>query len=259
MEVTRDLKQYKLYKSGYGVIAKKVMRDKNISVEAKAIYAYMASFADENHQCYPSVNLMCDELGMSEKRFYKYRKQLVMAGYISIEIRMKQENDKNTNKRASNLYNLELNPIKLEVQEEPKVIEKDNQAPEVKEIEQKETQQNDLNLDDPTQNNNEVDETLNSIMSMCQDMNFKLAKQDVSMFIKGFGSEKVIQALSIINPTIVKNSPKAYMAAILKDLITSKTTQVNITKEAKKNNFTNYQQRERNEIDYEDITGWDNE
>lgn len=259
MEVTRDLKQYKLYKGGYGVIAKKVMRDKNISAEAKAIYVYMASFSDENHQCYPSVNLMCDELGMSEKRFYKYRKQLVMAGYISIEIRMKQENDKDTNKRDSNLYNLELNPTKLEVQEESKVIEEDNQAPEVKEIEQKETQQNDLNLDDPTQNNNEVDETLNSIMSMCQDMNFKLAKQDVSMFIKGFGSEKVIQALSIVNPTIIKNSPKAYMAAILKDLITSKTTSITVSKETKKGKFNDYKQRTQDDEYFKGLEGWDND
>lgn len=108
------------------------------------------------------------------------------------------------------------------------------------------------------------EEEIKSIMSFCQKHSFKLRKCDAITFINSFGYDLVSKALSLAVTTEAFNnnsirSYKAYLGKVLNDLTTTKTTQVNITKEAKKNNFTNYQQRERNEIDYEDITGWDNE
>ena len=35
-----------------------VMRNKNLSPEAKAIYAYLCSFAGNKETCHPSVNIM---------------------------------------------------------------------------------------------------------------------------------------------------------------------------------------------------------
>lgn len=70
---------------GYGIIPKKVMRDKRLTVEAKAIYAYIASFAGAGNTAFPSVSLICDEIGMSNDRFYRHRKQLIELGYISVE------------------------------------------------------------------------------------------------------------------------------------------------------------------------------
>ena len=75
-----------VYENGYGQIAQKVMRDKSIHAVAKAIYAYLVSFAGQDGSAFPSVELMMDELGIkSDDTFYKYRKQLIEAGYISIE------------------------------------------------------------------------------------------------------------------------------------------------------------------------------
>ena len=36
-----------ILRAGYGIIPKVVMRDKNLSIEAKAIYAYLTAFAGD--------------------------------------------------------------------------------------------------------------------------------------------------------------------------------------------------------------------
>ena len=61
---------------GHGVLAKKVMRDKRLSIEAKAIYSYMVTFAGSGNSDLPSVELQLIELGISKSTYYKHRKQL---------------------------------------------------------------------------------------------------------------------------------------------------------------------------------------
>ena len=51
---------------GYGLIPKKITRDKSLTMESKAIYGYLASFAGTGGQCYPSKTLMISELGTTE-------------------------------------------------------------------------------------------------------------------------------------------------------------------------------------------------
>jgi hypothetical protein len=93
-----------ILRGGYGIVAKSVMRDTSLSPEAKAIYAYLCSYSGSDGSCFPSVGRMAYELGMSEQRLKKHRKQLEEAGYITIERR--RENGKQT----SNLYVIELQP-----------------------------------------------------------------------------------------------------------------------------------------------------
>ena len=59
-----------------------VMRNKNLSPEAKAIYAYLCSFAGNKETCHPSVNIMSQELGMSKGRLSKYMKELIACGVV---------------------------------------------------------------------------------------------------------------------------------------------------------------------------------
>ncbi|WP_158620970.1 helix-turn-helix domain-containing protein [Candidatus Kurthia intestinigallinarum] len=70
---------------GYGIIPKLVMRDESLSIEAKAIYAYLAAFAGNQFEAYPSVELICHELNISKKRFLMHRKMLVERGYMEIK------------------------------------------------------------------------------------------------------------------------------------------------------------------------------
>ena len=69
---------------GYGTIPKLVMQHEDLSIEAKAIYAYLASFAGAGDTSYPSVSIMCKHLGISRDRFYRHRKTLLENDFIRI-------------------------------------------------------------------------------------------------------------------------------------------------------------------------------
>jgi len=72
-------------KEGYGLVYQQVTRDQTISMEAKAIYAYLCSFAGADGTCYPSLELMCKELDATQERVRKHLKALRAAGYVSVE------------------------------------------------------------------------------------------------------------------------------------------------------------------------------
>ena len=86
---------------GYGKIPKLVMKDPDLTVEAKAIYAYISSYSGGGSTAFPSVSLMCHDLKMGENRFYKHRKLLVDKNYIQIS---KNKSDKN--EFSNNVYTL---------------------------------------------------------------------------------------------------------------------------------------------------------
>lgn len=68
---------------GYGTVYKEVLKDKDLSIEAKAIYSYLSSYAGGEDKAFPSIGLICHELNISEKRFYKHRKELLDKNIIS--------------------------------------------------------------------------------------------------------------------------------------------------------------------------------
>ena len=94
---------------GYGVLAKKVMRDKRLSIEAKAIYSYMVTFAGSGNSAFPSVELQLIELGISKSRYYKHRKQLEDLGLITIKQTREYKDGKNI--ASKNIYTLEMFPV----------------------------------------------------------------------------------------------------------------------------------------------------
>lgn len=219
-----------LYKEGYGIIAKKAMRDKNLSVEAKAIYSYICSFAGAGATSFPGVSLMLNELGISEKRFYTHRKQLIENGYISI---IKQRKN---NRADRNLYTIEPNPKKIEVDsEEKEVIEK---LPE-KESEKVVTESN-----------------IDVIEKLCEVTNFKLKnKKNIKLLIDTYSLDKVYKAIATASSTQMFLEGKikncyGYLMKILNESEKVKVTNINITKEEKKSSFNNYTQRE---YDYEEL------
>ena len=90
---------------GYGIMPKMIVLDKNLSIEAKAIYAFLTSFGGNGNAPFPSVETIIKYLSISENRFYKYRKELINNGYIEVKPRY----DKN--KRISNIYILNMQKI----------------------------------------------------------------------------------------------------------------------------------------------------
>lgn len=118
-----------VYESGYGLIAKKVMRDRTISIKAKALYAYLSSFAGsaEEKSAFPGVQTMISDLKVSKDSFYKYRKELEDSGYITIE-QMKNTDGTFYN----NIYYIEAVPCPKNQETEPSPKKPDTVNPDTK-------------------------------------------------------------------------------------------------------------------------------
>lgn len=94
-----------IYENGYGLIAKKVMKDSSLSLSSKAIYSYLCSYAGNESSAFPSVKLIKHELGISKDTFYKYIKELINKGYIIIT---QERGEKG--KFSHNVYSIEVSP-----------------------------------------------------------------------------------------------------------------------------------------------------
>lgn len=104
-KITEILKVEGIMSQGFGLSPKIVMRDKRLTVEAKAIYSYIASFAGAGSQSFPGRDLMLEELDISPKRYYKHLQLLVECDYLRIE----REIDDNGWK-GRNIYTLVAHP-----------------------------------------------------------------------------------------------------------------------------------------------------
>ena len=70
---------------GFGLIPRRVMRDERLSIGAKVVYAYLASFAGNKEYAFPGRDLMCNELGISKDSLLKYMRLLKEFGYLEVE------------------------------------------------------------------------------------------------------------------------------------------------------------------------------
>ena len=87
---------------GYGTVTKEAMQDRNLSIEAKGIFAYLCSFAGGKDEAYPSVSKMCFDLCIEERRLRKHMKLLIEHEYIEID----KYRYKKTQQFANNHYNI---------------------------------------------------------------------------------------------------------------------------------------------------------
>lgn len=99
------LKAEGIYCKGYGAIPKYAMKDKTISITAKAIYAYFCALSGSGTSTFPSRETILKDLQFTDNVYRLYRKQLLDAGYIEIE-KKRVSNQKYDN----NVYHLVSNP-----------------------------------------------------------------------------------------------------------------------------------------------------
>ena len=78
-------------KGGYGLTYQEVYEMENLTIEAKAIYGMLCSYAGSKATAYPSVDFICNKLKISRTRFYRHMNLLVGAGVVKKEQR-KNEN-----------------------------------------------------------------------------------------------------------------------------------------------------------------------
>lgn len=105
--MTDFIKLQGIFEDGYGIIAKKVMKDKTLHVIAKSIYSYICSYSGKGKDAFPSQSLICSDLDISKDTLAKYVKQLKEAGYITV----KQE--KEQGKFSKNVYTINFVPLPI--------------------------------------------------------------------------------------------------------------------------------------------------
>lgn len=79
-----ELRMAGVMEQGYGITPKSVMQDKRLTIEAKAIYAYIASYAGSGTTAFPGKKRIADDLNISEERLYNHRKLLIKYGYLTV-------------------------------------------------------------------------------------------------------------------------------------------------------------------------------
>ena len=90
----------------YVVISTYCFKDRNISLEAKGLYAYLCSYADNG--CSLPLDEVCFDLNISKDTYNKYIKELLELGYIE------REQVKENGKFSHNVYTI------LDISEENK-------------------------------------------------------------------------------------------------------------------------------------------
>lgn len=73
-----------VFSMGCGTIPRSVMSDRDLTVEAKAIYSYIAACIGAGDMRLPSVDVICEDLNIGKDRFQKHKKQLIEKGYLTI-------------------------------------------------------------------------------------------------------------------------------------------------------------------------------
>lgn len=229
-----------IYREGYGIVAKLVMRNRELSPEAKAIYSYICSFAGSGTTAFPSAELMMHELNMGDKRFYKFRKELVDKGYITI---IKQRNG---NRRDKNIYQLETEPSKVLQHRQFESVQSESIHFESVQNEGSNNNSNNINS---FNNNNSI-----KLLSLYEELGFGLinptTKTDLEILSEEYTETWVMESLKEANESGVRNLK--YVRGILKNWktrgfkaekggkkngSTRKSTENNATEEEPKYNF----------------------
>lgn len=248
---------------GFGTIAKMVMLDQRLTIEAKAIYSYFCSYAGGGSTAFPSVSKIVYDLKISKDRYYKHFKLLVECGYITI----RQTKDKG--KFANNIYRIMSNPVSC-----PQNEEMDSPCPENSDKENSDTGNQETNINNININN------FNNILD---DVDDKRAREveEVANEYKTYSSKKItpvnLKSLSKLLDVVDKElllyaiqkledveKPMTYLKAIIKDYMKNNISTVKqaieydkVFKEKKnKNNKKNKSERKQKLEDlYNSATG----
>lgn len=84
--MTEDrIQGFDINSQGYGTVPKTVMQSQEISIKAKAVYAYFCSFTGMGYSCFPSRDKICFDLEISKDSLTKYIRELKKAGFLKVE------------------------------------------------------------------------------------------------------------------------------------------------------------------------------
>lgn len=248
---------------GFGTIAKMVMLDQRLTIEAKAIYSYFCSYAGGGSTAFPSVSKIVYDLKISKTRYYKHFDSLVECGYISVR------QNKEGNKFANNIYTLNTNPVPRPQNKETELSCPQNEYTQNEHTQNVETNINNINI--------------NNFNNILDDVDDKRAREveEVANEYKNYSSKKItpvnLKSLNKLLDVVDKElllyaiqkledveKPMTYLKAIIKDYMKNNISTVKqaieydkVFKEKKnKNNKKNKSERKQKLEDlYNSTTG----
>lgn len=201
---------------GFGMIAKMVMLDQRLTIEAKAIYSYFCSYAGGGSTAFPSVSKIVYDLKISKTRYYKHFDSLVDCGYISVR------QNKEGNKFANNIYTLNTNPVPRPQNEETELSCPQNEYTQNEHTQNVDTNINNINI--------------NNFNNILDDVDDKRAREveEVANEYKNYSSKKItpvnLKSLNKLLDVVDKDlllyaiqkledveKPMTYLKAIIKD------------------------------------------
>ncbi len=224
---------------GYGSIAKLVMLDQRLTIEAKAIYSYFCSYAGGGSSAFPSVSKILFDLKISKTRYYKHFTLLTDYGYISVK-QIKKEN-----KFGNNIYTLHLNPKekKSEDQNEEtkKLSSNQNEDTELSSTQNEYTQNENTQNEDSNINNININ-NFNNLLDDDDDKSEQELAEIIDMY-ETYSSKKLTKAnlisLSKLLDHVEKDlllyaiqkledveKPMPYLKSIIKDYVSKNITNV---------------------------------
>lgn len=89
----------------YGIVSKNLMRDQSLTVQAKAIYALLCTYAGNKTTAFPGVGLIMHDLNISKGSYYKHMGLLKTCGWVTVA-----QNKDSGGKFKSNIYHLSISP-----------------------------------------------------------------------------------------------------------------------------------------------------
>lgn len=162
--------------TGYGLVFKRVMKDRNISIEAKALYSYLSAYAGADESSFPSVELIKHELNIGKQRYQRARRELENAGYLQVDRKQ------NGNIYGSNLYTLFHNPRQVDIRPV------DSQPVEIQSVDNQPTTNNSITNNNVTSNSKTINNSATDVTRERFEEWWKLynKKRDKKMSFKKF-------------------------------------------------------------------------
>jgi DNA-binding MarR family transcriptional regulator len=68
--------------SRFGLVDANVIQDSELSLRAKAVYALLATYADKNRECFPSLSTLCERTEVSRRTMERILKELQSKDYV---------------------------------------------------------------------------------------------------------------------------------------------------------------------------------
>ena len=215
-----------VYENGFGMIPKKIMCDKDLSSNAKLLYAFLASHSFNGGKATPKKTTINHLLGWGESRTDKALKELKLRGLIQVEKYLIPANERtNPKQRYRNHYvltNSLADVIEISIKETKKENEKPKESKveivEKKNIKQKAPKINiENNISDQTDLSDiEFEKELRKTL---ESSNIKNVNQNTIKNIKKYSNKSISGVTKVIKYMQLKNklmSP-AILIAILKD------------------------------------------